>query len=171
MAVARDAEGETPSLQGLRSFSVGADIIRPHKMAILPNLEVVNHLITRFRGSFPSRGSLASAAGVYRKRCRLYRALCAYRFFPPLSQHTLTALPEGEPLRGNGFRGSFPSRGSLASAAGVYRKRYRLYRALCAYRSFPPLSQHTLTALPEGEPFKGEQLTSGSPWGELPQRG
>ena len=40
--------------------SVGEDIILPHKMAILPNLEVANHLITRFRGSFPSRGSLAS---------------------------------------------------------------------------------------------------------------
>ena len=51
--------------RGSGSFNVGADIIRPHKMAILPNLEVVNHLITRFRGSFPSRGSLTSAAGGY----------------------------------------------------------------------------------------------------------
>ena len=89
----------TPPLQGERSFAVGADIIRPHKMVILPNLEVVNHLITRFRGSFPSRGSLASAAGGYiarRRRIsqayRLYRALCAYRFFPAAPRHRPTRV-------------------------------------------------------------------------------
>ena len=135
-------------------------------MAILPNLEVVNHLITRFRGGFPSRGSLASAAGGYIARRRrisqalslISRALRISLFFGG------TKAP---PYKGYGF---------FASAAGGYIARRRagacsrrLGLALAANQLslisralrislFPPLSQHTLTALPEGEPLRENNL-------------
>ena len=124
-------------------------------MAILPNLEVVNHLITRFRGSFPSRGSLVSAAGgyiarygVYRKRIA-YIARLAHIALSPSQSACADSSPEGEPLRENGFRQALPGESSHeVGERGILR---------------------TADSRPYN-PTQESALNQGSPWGELPRK-